>query len=104
MIAPEKLFKGIILNKLLPQDFNEMIEEEHKVDLKRNQTQHRRDFSGDFDRHVASNALTNFENNGSKSVTHKKNDSIKNTKSYEKRLMRSVHYSGGFNKQDTMFT
>ena len=110
MIAPEKLFKGIILNKLLPQDFNEMIEEEHKVDLKWNQTeklqkdQHRRDFSGDFDRHVASNALTNFENNGSKSVTHKKNDSIKNTKSYEKRLMRSVHYSGGFNKQDTMFT
>jgi hypothetical protein len=84
-----------------------MIEEERKVDLKRNKTEklykqkHRRDSSGDFDHHVASNALTNFENNA---ITHKKTESIKNTKSYETRLMRSVHYLGGFNKQDTMFT
>jgi hypothetical protein len=87
-----------------------MIAEERKADYQRNKTEklkinhHRRDSSGDFDNHVASNAITNFENNATKSVTNKKTESIKNTKSYETRLMRSVHYSGGFNKQDTMFT
>ena len=83
-----------------------MVEEEHKGDLLRNKTeklkQHRRDFSGDFDNHVASNAPTNFENAG-KSLTNKKTGSINNMKSYETRLMRSVHYSG-FNKQDSMFS
>jgi hypothetical protein len=103
LITPQKIFKGITLNKLPPQDFTQMIEEEHKVDYQRNKTeklqknQHRRDSSGDFDHHVASNALTNYENNAPKSVINKKTDSVKNTKSYETRLMRSVHYSGGFN-------
>ena len=52
-----------------------MVEEERKVDYKRNQTEklkinlHRRDSSGDFEHQVASNALTNFENDAKKSVT-----------------------------------
>lgn len=107
MLSEESPFKGITLNKI-PEENTNYMEEEHK-DLGRKQTERNQNFyhhdmTGLFDNRVASNALTNFDNNGAKSGLHKKSSTINNTKSYENRLMRSVHYSGGFLKQDSMFT